>query len=51
MLTSISLSNKGNIITYKNSTNNNNSDKAISGDNGNNNNDVNKGYNAKIIYT
>lgn len=47
MLTSILSSNQDNILTYKNSTNNDNSDSNISGDN----DIVNEGYGAKIIPT
>ena len=51
MSTSISPLNKGNIVTYKNSRNNDNSDKNSGNDSGGNINSLNKGYSAKITYT
>lgn len=53
MLTSISSSNKGNIITYKNSTNNSDNDKNSGDDSGGDTDNVNEGfnegYNTKMI--
>lgn len=55
MSTSISLLNKGNIVTYKSSTNNNDSDRDSGGDSGGDSDGINKnfngGYGAKIIRT
>ena len=52
MSTSISPSNKGNIITYRNSTNNGDSDRDSGGDSGGDNggdsDGVNEGYGAKM---
>lgn len=49
--TLISLSNKSNIVTYKNITNNGNIDRDSGSDSGNDSDGVNEGYNAKITYT
>ena len=51
MSTSISLSNKSNIVTYRNSINNNNSDKDSDNDSGGDSDSVNEGYGMKIICT
>ena len=51
MLTSILPSNKSNIVTERNSTNNNDSDKNNGNDSGSDNNSVNESYNAKITHT
>ena len=55
MLTLISSSNKGNIVTYINSTNNGNNDRDSGSDSGSDsdgvNEDFNEGYNAKMICT
>ena len=51
MSTSILLLNKGNIITYRNRTNNGDSDRN-SGDNSDGNSDgINEGYGAKMTHT
>ena len=47
----ISPSNKGNIITYRNRTNNSDSDKNSGGDSGGDNDGVNEGYDTKMTYT
>ena len=53
MSPSISLSNKGNIVTYRNSINNSNNCKNSNGNSGSDSDGVNKGFNegydAKII--
>lgn len=51
MSTSISPSNKGNIITYRNKTNNSNNNKDKIGDSNCDSNRVNEGYTAKMICT
>ena len=51
MLTSISPSNKSNIITYRNWTNNSDNNKDSGGDSGGDSDGVNEGYGVKITYT
>lgn len=51
MSTSISLLNKSNIVTYRNSTNNSNSERDNGNDRGNNSGSVNEGYGMKMICT
>ena len=51
MSTSISLSNKGNIVTYRNRINNSDSDKNSGGDSGGDSNGVNESYSMKMTYT
>lgn len=50
MSTLILSSNKYNIVTYRNSTNNGDSDKNGGSNNGSNRNDITKEYAAKIIH-
>ena len=51
MSTSISPSNKRNIVTYRNRTNNDDSDKNSGSDSRSDSNSVNEGYGAKITRT
>ena len=51
MSTSISPSNKDNIVIYRNRTNNSDSDMDSGGDNGGDSDGVNKGYSAKMTFT
>ena len=51
MLTSISPSNKGNIVTYKNKTNNSDSERDSGSDSGSDGDSINEGYGAKMTYT
>ena len=51
MATSISPSKKSNIITYRNSINNGDSDRNNGSDSGSDNDGINEGYNAKMTYT
>ena len=51
MSISISLSNKNNIIPYKNSTNNGDNNRDSGRDSGGDSNGVNKGYGAKMTNT
>lgn len=50
MSTLILLSNKNNIINYKNNINNGDGDRDNGGNNGSDNNDINKSYNTKITH-
>lgn len=51
MSTSISSSNKGNIVTYRNKTNNGDNDKDSSGNSSDDNDGVNEDYGAKMKRT
>ena len=48
MSTSISQSNKANIVTYKNKTNNGDDDRKSGGDSSGDSDSINEGYNAMI---
>ena len=51
MSNSILPSNKGNIVTYRNKTNNSNSDRDSGDDSGGDSDDVNENYSAKMTRT